>query len=111
MINADTLKMMKKDAILINTARGAIIDEAALYEHMAAGNLKDACLDVYDPEPPAADNPLRSLKNVIMTSHIAGLVDNGLLRIGEHCADEITRFVQNEPLHCEVKQEMLAKMA
>ena len=111
MINAETLKLMKKDAILINTARGSIIDEKALYEHMAAGNLKYTCMDVYDPEPPAADNPLRTLKNVIMTSHIAGAVDNGLLRIGEHCANEIERFLNNEPLHCEVKKEMLETMA
>lgn len=111
MINAETLKLMKKDAVLINTARGTIIDEKALYEHMKAGNLKYTCMDVYDPEPPAADNPLRTLKNVIMTSHLAGLVTNGLLRIGTHCADQIEKFVNDEPLECEVTKDMLAKMA
>ena len=111
MINAETLKLMKKDAVLINTARGAIIDEKALYEHMAAGNLKYTCMDVYDPEPPLADNPLRTLKNVIMTSHLAGLVTNGLLRIGAHCADQIEKFVNDEPMDCEVTKDMLARMA
>ena len=111
MINAETLKLMKKDAVLINTARGAIIDEKALYEHMAAGNLKYTCMDVYDPEPPLADNPLRTLKNVIMTSHLAGLVTNGLLRIGAHCADQVEKFVNDEPLDCEVTKDMLARMA
>ena len=49
MFNAQTLALMKKDAVLINTARGSIIDEKALYEHMKAGNLKYACLDVFEP--------------------------------------------------------------
>lgn len=49
---------------------------------MKAGKLKYACLDVTDPEPPAADNPLRTLPNCIMTPHLAGLANNGLKRIG-----------------------------
>ena len=111
MFNAETLKWMKKDAVLINTARGSIIDEKALYEHMAAGNLKYACLDVFNPEPPAVDNPLRTLKNVIMTPHLAGLATNGQLRIGAHAVEEIHRFLNNERLECEVTEKMLATMA
>ena len=109
--NAESLKLMKKDAVLINTARGSIIDEKALYEHMKAGNLKYACLDVYDPEPPADDNPLRTLPNVIMTPHLAGLAANGKLRIGMHAADEIERFLAGKPLCCEATRDMLARMA
>ena len=111
MINADTLKLMKKDAILINTSRGSVIDEKALYEHMAAGNLKYACLDVFDPEPLKPENPLRTLKNVIMTPHIAGLANNGQLRIGAHAVEEIQRFINGQPMDCEVKKEMLSRMA
>ena len=111
MFNADTLQLMKRDAILINTSRGSVLDEQALYEHMKAGNLKYACLDVFDPEPPAADHPLRSLPNVIMTPHLAGLANNGKLRIGAHAVEEIRRFLQGEKLECEVRQEMLATMA
>lgn len=111
MINAETLKLMKKDAVLINTSRGSVIDETALYEHMKAGNLKYACLDVYDPEPIEKDNPLRTLKNVIMTPHIAGLAANGKLRIGAHSVEEIKRFLNGEKMECEVKKEMLDKMA
>lgn len=111
MICADTLKLMKKDAILINTSRGSVVDEKALYSHMAAGNLKYACLDVYDPEPIEKDNPLRTLPNVIMTPHIAGLAANGKLRIGMHAAEEIERFLSGDAMECEVIKEMLAKMA
>ena len=111
LFNKDTLAKMKKDAVLINTARGSIIDEQALYEHMKAGNLKYACLDVYDPEPPAADNPLRTLPNVIMTPHLAGLANNGLKKIGQHVCEEIEKFLAGEKMLAEVTEDMLAKMA
>ena len=111
MFNAETLKMMKPDATLINTARGSIIDEKALYEHMKAGNLKYACIDVFDPEPPAADNPLRTLPNCILSPHLAGLTHNGLLRIGSHCAAEIERFVNGEPMETATTREQQSKSA
>ena len=111
MFNRDTLALMKKDAVLINTARGSIIDEEALYEHMKAGNLKYACLDVFDPEPPRADHPLRTLPNCIMTPHLAGLTHNGLLRIGSHCVSEIERYLNGQPLTTEVIQQQLSTMA
>ncbi len=111
MFNKDTLAMMKKDAILINTARGSIINEADLYAHMKAGNLKYACIDVFNPEPPAVDNPLRTLPNVIMTPHLAGLAANGKLRIGMHAAEEIEKFLAGEKMDCEATRAMLATMA
>lgn len=111
MFNKDTLALMKKDAVLINTARGTIIDEAALYEHMKAGNLKYACLDVTDPEPPAVDNPLRTLKNCIMTPHLAGLANNGLKKIGQHVCEELESFIASGELKTEVTEEQLARMA
>ena len=111
MINADSLKLMKKDAVLINTARGTIIDEAALYEHMKNGGLKYACIDVFDPEPPAKDNPLLTLDNVIVTPHLAGLARNGLKRIGTFVCEELTHFLNGETVRGEVTREMLARMA
>lgn len=111
MFNADTLKLMKKDAVLINTSRGSLIDEKALYEHMAAGNLKYACLDVYDPEPILPDNPLRTLDNVILTPHLAGLAANGKYRIGKHAAEQIANFLNGKPMECEVTEDMLATIA
>jgi len=111
MFNKDTLALMKKDAVLINTSRGSLIDEQALYEHMKAGNLKYTCLDVTDPEPPALDNPLRSLSNCIMTPHLAGQANNGLKKIGQNVCEEIERVLAGEKTVCEVTKEMLAKMA
>ncbi|MPN45673.1 Glyoxylate/hydroxypyruvate reductase B [bioreactor metagenome] len=111
MINEHTLSLMKKDAVLINTARGSLIDENALYNHMKAGNLKYACLDVTDPEPPAVNNPLRSLPNVILTPHLAGLVNYGKRKIGIHVCEEIKKYLEDRPMDCEVTEKMLATMA
>ena len=111
MINRDTLAMMKDGAVLINTARGALVDEAALCEALKSGKLKYACLDVYDPEPPTEDSELRKLPNCIMTPHLAGQANNGKLKIGSHVADEISRFQKGEALISEVTQEMLATIA
>lgn len=111
MVNRDTLASMKQGAVLINTARGSLIDEEALAEALRAGKLKYACLDVTDPEPPAADSPLRSLPNCIMTPHLAGLANNGLRKIGAHCERELRRFLNGEALQSEVTQAMLESIA
>ncbi len=110
MINAETLKWMKKDAGFINTSRGMLVDEQALYEHMAAGNLRFACLDVTDPEPPKFDNPLRRLNNVIFLPHIAGVVNNGLARIGRHVIRELELYEQGEKAIHEITEEIMFRI-
>lgn len=111
MINAATLKLMKEDVIIINTARGALIDEKALYETMISGKIKYACLDVTNPEPPAPDMPLRYVPNCIMTPHLAGLANNGKFRLGVHIFNEIQNLLSGNSLRSEITQEMLSKIA
>ena len=72
LIGAAELELMKASAIVVNTARGPVIDEEALYNSLSSGDIRGAGLDVFDQEPPATDNPLFGLNNVILTAHLAG---------------------------------------
>lgn len=72
MIGTDELALMKQDAVLVNVSRGGVVDERALYKSLVNGHLFGAGLDVFEVEPPAADNPLLTLANVVATAHAAG---------------------------------------
>ena len=72
LIGAPELALMKPDAILVNTARGPIVDEAALHQALSDGTIAGAALDVFDQEPPPVDHPLFRLDNVVLTPHLAG---------------------------------------
>jgi len=91
LINRELLGKIKDGAVFINTARGMEVDEEALIDELRTGRFY-ALLDVTDPEPPALDNPLRNMKNVVMTPHIAGHVTNGRKRQGRFAVDELERF-------------------
>ncbi|GIP38008.1 glycerate dehydrogenase [Paenibacillus sp. J31TS4] len=110
MFNSRTFGLMKDDAVLINTARGSLIDEDALVEELSRGRLF-ACIDVTDPEPPRADHPFRTLPNVVLLPHIAGAVNNGKLRIGAWAVEEIRRYLAGEPLEGEVNLAHLHQLA
>ncbi|GGE53841.1 phosphoglycerate dehydrogenase [Agaricicola taiwanensis] len=89
MINATTLKLMKPGAILVNTARGSLIDEQALYEALRDGQILGAGLDVYDPEPMSTDNPLLTLPNIVLAPHVAGSTEDALRNAATQCAEQI----------------------
>ena len=73
LINADTLQRMKRGSVIINTARGPLIDEVALCDALKSGHLRAAGLDVFEKEPLPLDSPLLSLENVLVCGHLAGL--------------------------------------
>jgi phosphoglycerate dehydrogenase-like enzyme len=75
LINAETIALMKPTAVLINTARGALVDEAALCDALRTGRLRGAALDVFETEPLPLDSPLLKLPNVLLSGHVAGLDD------------------------------------
>ncbi len=87
-INSDTLRAMKSTAILINTARGSLVDEPALAAALRTGQIAGAALDVVDVEPLPADSPLRGLDNVVITSHLAGQTAEARTRAGLAAAHE-----------------------
>jgi len=90
MINARTLAAMKPGAILINTARGALIDEAALAEALKANRIRAAGLDVFDPEPvDPATSPLVGLPNIVLAPHVAGSTEDALKATALACAEHV----------------------
>ncbi len=97
MIGADELALMKPTAILVNTCRGPVIDEPALVRALGDGKLFGAGLDVFDQEPPPADNPLLKLDNVVLTAHFAGPTwDNHVARF-RNAFDNVQRVARGEP--------------
>ena len=106
MIGKEFFKNMKDGAVFINTARGVIIDEKALIEELKKERIF-ACLDVTYPEPPEESSPLRNLKNVVISPHIAGCVYSGLKELGKFSVEEIGRFIRGEKLENEIKLEKI----
>lgn len=100
LMNQITLTQMQSHALLINTARGGLIDESALIKALENGVIAGACLDVFENEPLSKSHKLRSLDNVILTPHTAGYPD-GLKfhqRRYQFFVDNIHRLINDEPL-------------
>ena len=91
-INAETLAALPDHAWIVNVARGPLVDEAALYRALADGVIAGAALDVTDPEPPAEDNPLWSLPNVIITPHVANPASGLTREFAPWLAENLRRF-------------------
>jgi len=95
-IGAAQLRAMPPGALLVNTARGALVDEAALADALRSGHLGGAGLDTFAAEPPDAKHPLFALDNVICTPHVAGATKGSLLRVGTMAATNIVRHLRGE---------------
>ncbi len=98
LINSTTLKTMRPGAILINTARGELVDEDALLEALSSGHLAAAGLDVLTVEPPRSDHPLVNHPHVVVTPHSAALTEECFIRMGQACVDNV-RYALFEPQH------------
>jgi len=95
LIDARRLEQMKPDAILINTARGGVVDEAAVAAALRAGRLGGAALDVFDEEPLPCSEHLQDVPNLILSPHIAGLSRQANTRVSAFVADAIARQLRS----------------
>lgn len=96
MIGREELALMPPTSILVNTCRGPVVDEAALTAALQAGQIGGAALDVLEKEPPAADNPLFALENVLLTPHTAGVTFDTWARRGEFIFKNLQRVWQGQ---------------
>ena len=98
LIDAAAIAAMKPGAVLINTARGELVDEAALYDALLTGQLRGAGLDAFDPEPPAASHPLFTLDQVVVTPHAGGGVFDNVEAVARHALGNLLRVLQGQAL-------------
>ncbi len=95
-MNAGTLSLMPRGSYLINAARGALIDEAALLDALRSGHLAGAALDVYDPEPPVTNHPLFTHPNTICTPHIGSYTTASVVRMRVMVCEQIASVLRGE---------------
>ena len=98
LIGAEVLKSMKSDAVLINIARGGVVDESALIEALRSNTIGGAALDVFEQEPLPADSPLWKFDNVIISPHVAGFTPHYDERAMDLFAENLRRYVAGKPL-------------
>jgi phosphoglycerate dehydrogenase-like enzyme len=94
--NERRLRLMQPGSYLINASRGGVVDEGALIKLLQEGHLAGAGLDVFDPEPPLADNPLIEMRNVVLTPHIASNTDAGMAAMQAGTVDNIVQVLKDE---------------
>jgi D-3-phosphoglycerate dehydrogenase len=104
LVNADRLAQMKPTAIIVNTARGGLIDTTALANALQAGTIAAAGLDVFESEPLEEYHPLRKCPNALLTSHVAWFSERSVPKLQRMAAQEAVRALQGEPLRNQVNK-------
>lgn len=107
-IGPNTLRLLKETAILVNTARGGLVDPVAVREALETGRLAAAALDVFEQEPLAADDPLRKLPNAILTPHLGGQTAEALVNMAIAAAEAIVAVFEGRRPDGLVNPEVLA---
>lgn len=97
LINEETLRWIRPEAILINTGRGPLVDDNALASALKAGGLKAYCADVMTEEPPKADNPLLQVQNAYLTPHVAWASYEARIRLIRIATDNVLHFINGKP--------------
>lgn len=103
LIDAEALAAMRPEAVLINVARGGVVDEPALIETLRAGRIRGATLDVVSEEPLPEGSPLWTLPNCVLTPHDAGYSPLGDFRLGELFVENLRAFLAEEPMRNEIR--------
>lgn len=103
-INDRTLGLLEPHSWIVNVARGPLIDQAALYRALSSGRIAGAALDVTDPEPPARDDPLFDLHNVVITPHVANPSGRLTAEMAPYLAENLRRFAAGDELLAIVEQ-------
>jgi D-3-phosphoglycerate dehydrogenase len=98
LVGHSELASMKRGAILINTARGGLVDQDALVDALRSGQLAGAALDVFATEPPDTNDPLFSLENVVVTPHAGHFSEESLIQVQTEAAEEVLRALTGKPL-------------
>jgi D-3-phosphoglycerate dehydrogenase len=93
---------MKSSAVIVNSARGGLIDTQALCEALRANKLGGAALDVFETEPLELDSPLRELEQVLLTPHMSWYSEDAMERLQRLAAEEAVRALKGEALRCPV---------
>ncbi|MFL5680765.1 MAG: NAD(P)-dependent oxidoreductase, partial [Chloroflexota bacterium] len=106
LINAEALRSMKKTAVLVNTSRGPVVDGAALHDALKRGDIAAAALDVTDPEPLPADDPLLSLDNCLVVPHIASASRATRGKMAQMAAANLLAGLRGERLPTPVNPEV-----
>jgi phosphoglycerate dehydrogenase-like enzyme len=98
LIGSADLRRMKPSSVLINTSRGPLVDEVALVQALEEGWIAGAGIDVFDPEPLAADHPLRRLPNTVITPHLGYVTDDCYRIVYDHIVEDIAAWLNGSPV-------------